>query len=85
MNNVINDESEEVDVGSDTPDEREMDDIITESLQSNNGLVVLFSIGKLLRILKPYTQEEKLGHFDKNLFLSFYSSKASDPIDEEVS
>ena len=59
MNNVINDESEEAEVGSDTPDEREMDDIITESLQSDNGLVVLFSVGKLLRILKPYTQEEK--------------------------
>ena len=32
MNNVINDESEEAEEGSDTPDEREMDDIITESL-----------------------------------------------------
>jgi hypothetical protein len=43
----------------------------------------LFSIGKLLKILKTYTQEQKLSHFDKNLFLSFYSSKAVEPEEEE--
>jgi len=32
MNNVVNDESEEEEEGSETQDEREMDDIITESL-----------------------------------------------------
>ncbi len=32
MNNVVNDESEEEEEGSETQDEREIDDIITESL-----------------------------------------------------
>jgi hypothetical protein len=41
----------------------------------------MFSIGKLLKILKPYTEHQKLGYFDKNLFLSFYSKKGAEPVE----
>ena len=43
-------------------------------MNSSNGLVVILTIAKLLKILKPYIEEKKLSHFDRNLFNSFYSS-----------
>ena len=33
----------------------------------------MFTIAKLLKIMKPYIEEKQLSHFDKNLFNSFYS------------
>ena len=33
----------------------------------------MFTIAKLMKILKPYVKAEQLSHFDKNLFHSFYS------------
>jgi hypothetical protein len=33
----------------------------------------MFTIAKLMKILKPYVEAEQLSHFDKNLFHSFYS------------
>lgn len=86
QNNIIDAGSNE-ESGSESEDTREQDDIITESLQSENGLVVMFSLGKLMKILKPYTEEQKLGYFDKNLFQSFYSKKADaeeDPVDVKL-
>ena len=33
----------------------------------------MFTIAKLMKILKPYVKAEQFSHFDKNLFQSFYS------------
>ena len=42
----------------------------------------MLRIGKLLKILKPYTQDQKLSYFDKNLFMSFYSKKGAELVEE---
>jgi hypothetical protein len=47
---------------------------MAKNLNSPNGLVVIFTIAKLMKILKPYIEEKQLSHFEKNLFNSFYSS-----------
>jgi len=52
----------------------DIDDLIAKNLSSSKGLVVMFTIAKLLKILKPYIEENQLSHFDKNLFNSFYST-----------
>jgi hypothetical protein len=36
----------------------------------------MFTIAKLLKILKPYSDQKKLAFFDQNLFNSFYSAVA---------
>lgn len=36
----------------------------------------MFTIAKLMKILKPYIEENQLSYFDKNLFHSFYSAQA---------
>ena len=43
-------------------------------MKSANGLVVMFTIAKLIKILQPYIGE-KLSGFDNNLFKSFYSAE----------
>ncbi len=35
----------------------------------------MFTLAKLVRILKPYTFENKLTSFEQNLFSSFFSKK----------
>jgi hypothetical protein len=70
--NIIDGNSESEVSGGDKEDH---DDIIAKNLNSPNGLVVIFTIAKLMSILKPYIEVEQLSHFDKNLFHSFYSSK----------
>jgi hypothetical protein len=52
----------------------DIDEAIAKNLNSPNALVVMFTIAKLVKILKPYTEKGQLAHFDKNLFYSFYSS-----------
>ena len=34
----------------------------------------MFTIAKLIKIMKPYIKEGQLGYYDKNLFNSFYST-----------
>jgi len=48
-------------------------------LNSSNGLVVIFTIAKLIKILKPYTENGKLDDFDLNLFKRFYPEKPEEP------
>jgi hypothetical protein len=48
--------------------------VIAKNLNSQQVLVVIFTISKLLKILKPYTEQTKLGYFDLNLFHGFYST-----------
>jgi len=49
-------------------------------LNSQNGLVVIFTIAKLIKILSAYTENGgKLGYFDLNLFKSFYPEKPEEP------
>ena len=52
------------------------DDVIAKNLNSPNGLVVIFTIAKLIKIMKPYIDHKQLSYFDKNLFNSFYSAKS---------
>ena len=60
----------------------DIDEIIAKNLNSPNGLVVMFTIAKLIKIMKPYVLEGQLSYFDKNLFNSFYSSKSLEAKDE---
>ena len=59
---------------SSAEEEVDIDEIIAKNLNSQNGLVVMFTIAKLIKIMKPYIKEGQLGYFDKNLFNSFYST-----------
>jgi hypothetical protein len=36
----------------------------------------MFTIAKLIKIMRPYVKEGQLSYFDKNLFNSFYSSQS---------
>lgn len=69
VSNIIDGEHAE----SDEEEILDFDDIIANNLQSDNGLVAMFTLVKLGRILNPYTQNGKLNYFDKNLFVSFYT------------
>jgi hypothetical protein len=73
--NIIDGNSESEVSGDEKEDH---DDIIAKNLNSPNGLVVIFTIAKLMSILKPYIEEKQLSHFDKNLFNSFYSSLSNE-------
>jgi len=55
----------------------EMDEInekMIENISSPNGLVAIFTLGKLTAILEEFTRK-KLTNFDSNLLRSFYSKK----------
>jgi hypothetical protein len=67
---MIDGNSEEEKTGDEALDH---DEVIAKNLSSANGLVVIFTIAKLMKILKPYVGAEHLSSFDKNLFQSFYS------------
>ena len=69
VSNIIDGEHAE----SDEEEILDFDDSIANNLQSDNGLVAMFTLVKLGRILNPYTQNGKLNYFDKNLFVSFYT------------
>ena len=69
--NLIDGNSEEEKTGDEALDH---DEVIAKNLSSPNGLVVIFTIAKLMKILKPYVGAEHLSSFDKNLFQSFYSA-----------
>lgn len=68
--NIIDGNSEREVSGKEDSDH---DDVIAANLNSPNGLVVIFTISKLLTILKPYIGLKELSHFDKNLLHSFYT------------
>lgn len=64
---------------SSAEEEIDIDEVIAKNLNSPNGLVVMFTISKLIKILQPYTTEGQLGYFDKNLFKSFYDNHVVEP------
>ena len=43
---------------SSAEEEIDIDEVIAKNLNSPNGLVVMFTISKLIKILQPYTTEE---------------------------
>ena len=73
--NVIEVNSSEEDGGVEDRDLSDIDDDITTGLQSNNGLVAVFNLARLLKVLTPFAKQRKLSKFDLNLFYSFYSTK----------
>lgn len=73
--NLIDGNSEEEKTGDESLDH---DEVIAKNLSSPNGLVVIFTIAKLMKILKPYVGAEHLSSFDINLFQSFYSPVSLD-------
>lgn len=66
--NVINAETD----GSEVEDYNER---MVSNISGDNGMVAMFTLGKLSQLLSNYTQS-KLEFFDNNLFKSFYSSKS---------
>lgn len=52
----------------------EINEKMIENISSPNGLVAIFTLGKLTAILENFT-EKKLTNFDTNLLRSFYSKK----------
>jgi len=73
--NIINeihsdDDSSEEDIG--------IDEQIARNLNSSNPIVVLFTIAKLIKILKPYTLQGKLSFFDLNLFKGYFDARIID-------
>ena len=63
------------DLGSDRyeSDIDKMHERMIEDLWHTNGLVGMFTLGKISKILLNYPKIEKLHHFDINLIKSFYS------------
>jgi len=58
------------------------DDLIAKNLNSENGLVTAFTIAKLLKMLMPFTENnKKLDAFELSLFKGFYGASAEN---EEV-
>jgi hypothetical protein len=55
----------------------DVDEIMVQNLSHENGLVATFTVGKLSKILKPYTQVKKLPEFDLKLFKSFFAKDVS--------
>jgi hypothetical protein len=55
----------------------DVDEIMVHNLSHKSGLVAMFTLGKLDKILKPYTEVEKLPEFDLKLFKSFFSKDAN--------
>jgi hypothetical protein len=46
---------------------------MVKNLSHKSGLVAMFTVGKLNKILKPYTEVKKLPEFDFKLFKSFFA------------
>ena len=80
--NVIEVNSSEEDEGVEDRDLSDIDDDITTGLQSNNGLVAVFSLARLLKVLTPFAKQRKLSKFDLNLFYSFYSNEVKEQPEE---
>jgi hypothetical protein len=51
----------------------DVDEIMVQNLSHKSGLVAMFTVGKLNKILKPYTAIKKLPEFDLKLFKSFFA------------
>ena len=80
--NVIEVNSSEEDEGVEDRDLSDIDDDITTGLQSNNGLVAVFNLARLLKVLTPFAKQRKLSKFDLNLFYSFYSNEVKEQPEE---
>ena len=69
--NVIDADSESEESSAEEYEVLDQDEIISQNLNSTNGLVVMWTIFNLVKIFKPY-EEKKLEYFDANLFKSFF-------------
>ena len=72
--NIIDANSQSEENSAEEEEVLDQDEIIAKNLNSKNGLVVMLTIAKLIKILEPYIEEKKLSGFDINLFKSFYSA-----------
>jgi len=55
----------------------DVDEIMVQNLSHENGLVSTFTVGKLTKILQPYSEVKKLSEFDLKLFKSFFAKDVS--------
>lgn len=59
------------------------DEIVADNLSNPNAMVQLFTMAKLIKLLLPYSTQEKLSYFDQNLFNNFFKKMEKDKEKED--